>query len=149
MPATIRGSLKPAVHREVKPATIRGSEVKPAFLGLLKSAAVRREVKPAAVRVSLKTAVRRKFVPLVILVVYDGMSWSPEYSPELAPVSAPAPELAPVSLQPQSSLQDALPCLCWSRPALHRLQGLPRLYLLLKFQVLVRSTLCLVVLFIF
>ncbi len=35
-------------------------------------------------------------VPLGILIVFDGMSWSPECYPELAPVWAPAPELAPV-----------------------------------------------------
>ncbi len=37
-------------------------------------------------------------VPLGILIVFDGMSWSPECYPELAPVwaPAPAPELAPV-----------------------------------------------------
>ncbi len=49
---------------------------------------------PSAALLSLPSAAQ---VPLGILIVYDGMSWSPECSPELASMSAPAPELAPVS----------------------------------------------------
>ncbi len=68
-------------------------------------------------------------VPLGILVVYEDMSWTPE----LAPVSAPAQELAPVLAPiPESCPERAKvslfgPGRAWFCPALHRLLILPRL----------------------
>ncbi len=55
-------------------------------------------------------------VPLGVLVIYEGMTWSPEPAPRQRP-PVPAPRQRPPVPAPRKLLPNSFLCLRWSRPA--------------------------------